>query len=321
MLYLQPAQLAEKCFLQEVLYWMSFARLPVATYSNSGKDVRDDPETLEYEALSPDGEYLEDEECSFAGIPRDPRMVALLDENRSYLPDEFYVKWLSEAGDSEYLERLKKDRLAAQAHRDECEAWMPNYERVVEYPKSQIFVALKGGHLQARGRRLPSVNLEESLDLLKDQERYVMGLPLTAIPASFWSLQGTDFTYSAAKSDTVHYCHIQFNTKEVLSYFPGEKREPVQSVERIGPSCYVVRDDGNRMPARVARGRPPYPWEGLHVQVAAMIKRGDLPIKKEAAIQHFQDWLEEKHGVKPSRAAVGEKLKPYYDHFIRSDRK
>ena len=140
------------------------------------------------------------------------------------------------------------------------------------------------------------------------------------IQVSFWSLQSMDFTNSAAQNGTDHYCHIQFTTAQVLSHFPGREGR-IENIERISPFCYVVRNGASRLVDRRARGRPPYPWDGFLLEVAAMIQRGDMPAKKEAAIQHFQDWLEKKHGVKPSRAAVGEKLKPYYDRFIRRGQK
>ena len=53
-----------------------------------------------------------------------------------------------------------------------------------------------------------------------------------------------------------------------------------------------------------------------------MILRGDLPPKKEAAILHFQDWFQKVIKQRPSRATIGEKLKPYYERFIwAKDRK
>ena len=41
-----------------------------------------------------------------------------------------------------------------------------------------------------------------------------------------------------------------------------------------------------------------------------------LPQKKEAAIQHFENWFRKKLGVDVSRSSIGQKLTPYYDRFI-----
>jgi hypothetical protein len=40
-------------------------------------------------------------------------------------------------------------------------------------------------------------------------------------------------------------------------------------------------------------------------------------MKKEAAIEHFRSWFEREFGIKASRSVIGEKLKPYYDKFLR----
>jgi hypothetical protein len=85
-------------------------------------------------------------------------------------------------------------------------------------------------------------------------------------------------------------------------------------VEKIGGS-FVITDAAAQVYRK--RGRPPYHWEAFHLELAELIRRGDLPAKKEAAIQYFQDWLPRTLGIKPSRAAIGEKLKPYYDRFVR----
>ena len=70
-------------------------------------------------------------------------------------------------------------------------------------------------------------------------------------------------------------------------------------------------------PKHPNRGRPAYPWEPFHLEVAALLQQGELPSKKEAAIQYFQTWFHTTLGVQPSRAAIGERLKPYYDKFGR----
>ena len=56
------------------------------------------------------------------------------------------------------------------------------------------------------------------------------------------------------------------------------------------------------------------------MEVADLLHRNSMPDKKEAAIEYFQSWFEREHGIRPSRAAVGEKLKLYFDKFIKSAR-
>jgi hypothetical protein len=197
------------------------------------------------------------------------------------------------------------------------ELWLPRYEDAIEYAASTIFLALKDGRLTAKGRLLP----EDSASDLSDEDFDVYNLPVVEIPSAFWSLRGIDFEESAAADDHSHYFHIRCRTDEVFSAFPGDY-VPV-SVGQFG-SNFLVNDAPSTRPiANVRpRGRPSYPWDAFHLEVATLIAKAQLPLKKEACIQHLQEWFHHTHGVRPSRAAIGEKLKPYYDRFIRMpDRK
>jgi hypothetical protein len=44
-----------------------------------------------------------------------------------------------------------------------------------------------------------------------------------------------------------------------------------------------------------------------------------MPRKKEAAIEYFRTWFDREHNIRVSRSVVGEKLKPYYDRFLKAD--
>jgi hypothetical protein len=89
------------------------------------------------------------------------------------------------------------------------------------------------------------------------------------------------------------------------------------NVESFGDS-FILHDRSNIVLRVSVRGRPPYPWDAFHLEVAGLVRRDELPAKKEAAIEHFQAWFKRKLGIRPSRAAVGEKLKPYYDEFVKA---
>jgi hypothetical protein len=118
------------------------------------------------------------------------------------------------------------------------------------------------------------------------------------------------------------YCWIYCETPTVLNLFPPGVGIAVEGVRQIG-AFYVVDDFSDTNGALPkAGGRPSLGWDGFHVEVADLIRRGDLPAKKESAIQYFQDWFQRERGHRPGRATIGEKLKPYYDRFaihIRRD--
>jgi hypothetical protein len=68
----------EKCYLSEVLLWRAFGRFPEILFDLDAKDWRFSSEALEnYGAPIPDGPELTAEECRFADLPNDPRMIAL----------------------------------------------------------------------------------------------------------------------------------------------------------------------------------------------------------------------------------------------------
>jgi hypothetical protein len=311
--FLQPVDVPERCFLYETLLWLAFQRLPIALYNDRNVEIRDATEYESYEIESPNGP-LTDEECKRAGIPPDPHFHYLVDESPA--PIKTYDELEPKYGHDETM-RMIKERMDKQEeeYRRACAEWQPYYDEAVEYSASQIFVALRGGRLRANGRLLPSVNYEEAIASLKAEERYVGDLPLMEIPSSFWTLKGIHFEASAAQNDKEHYCHIVVRTDDLLSVFPGEKQEII--VERIGDTLILNDSEPRKDRPGGLRGRPSYPWERFHLEVSALLQRNELPAKKEAAIQHFQSWFERELNIRPSRAAIGEKLTPYYERFLR----
>jgi hypothetical protein len=102
------------------------------------------------------------------------------------------------------------------------------------------------------------------------------------------------------KNQTMHYCHISFRTEEVLAVFPGD-RERVDGIERIGDT-FILNDKPNIVRQTPNRGRPPYRWDAFHIEVAELVRRNELPAKKEAAIEHFRSWFQQEYQLKISRS-------------------
>jgi hypothetical protein len=289
--------------------------LPVASYTYDGKEFRETDEVGDY-AVDATDRVLSDDETARAGIPDDPEWVALV-KDQTTLDVALYDKWLASDDLEDGVRRqFEAERETARAYDKACEEWDPHYRLAVEYPASKIFVALKDGSLRAQGRLLPAIDRDEAFAILEAADRGVFDIAPTDIPPSFWTLQGIDFKMSTAKNGNHHYCHISFATEEVLSVFPGE-REEVAGIERVGDS-FVLSDKGKARHASVHRGRPPYPWDAFHIEVASLLRRNELPEKKESAIEYFRSWFQREHGIRASRSVIGEKLKPYYDKFVRA---
>jgi hypothetical protein len=280
--FLQPVELPERCYLEEVLYWVAFQRLPIAGYLYDGKEIRQNDE-MGYAPEIVDAELSEDE-TQRAGIPPDPNWRALMDDTTT-LSSAHYDKFLAKDDlDPGLREIWTVEREAALAFEKECSLWQPHYERAIEYPCSRIFVALKEGRLAAKGRLLPALDLDAATATLDANDQSILDIVPTNIAPSFWTLKGIDFESSAAQNSSAHYCHISCPTDDVLKVFPGD-REQIHGVERIGDTL-ILSEKPRGVRSVIHRGRPSYPWDGFH--------------------------------IRPSRAAVGEKLKPYFDRFVKS---
>jgi hypothetical protein len=298
--FLQPVDLPERCFLQEVLYWVAFGRLPVAFDMSFGlgDDLRDMQDIGTYEVQIFD-RTLSEGETARAGIPTDPYwkwQTASLSADRDP-GDE------SSCGDVAAQERTRKD-------------WLPKYEQAIVQPAAKIAKALMDGSLRAKGRLLPGANVDDARPIIEANGGTIFDIELTDIPPTFWNLKGIDFDASAAGSETEYYCHISCLSDDVISLFPPQGEE-ITGVRKIGKSFILCGEPSTLRPGS-SRGRPPYRWDLLHLEVTALLLQGELPAKKEAAIQHFKSLFFEKHHISPGRTAIGEKLKPYYDRFMKN---
>lgn len=87
--FLQAVILPEWCFLYEALYWVTFQRLPVASYTVSAEEYRESEEVENYEAEISDSPHLiSEDETKFAGIPLDPEWVAWTEDRFTRLHAE-----------------------------------------------------------------------------------------------------------------------------------------------------------------------------------------------------------------------------------------
>jgi hypothetical protein len=354
--YLQQVYPSQICFLDEVLYWVTFQRLPLHFVDLDGNDVRSVVMPGYRVDFDSTDHTLEDGECERVGLPRDPRnsftwasRITLLDdlERLAALAQEWNV--MSRAhnmSSAHYLSRLKRvvarTRLLrdagvigvtpneiAQLHK-KLERWKPKYKKVIELPAARVYVALKEGKLGASGILLSDVDAETALEALARQGRNLSNFRDVEISREFWSEQEIFWELSAARNDHEHYCQIHCDTEKVLSLFPPESL--ISGAPVIGTrfgSFFVLEGPatGGRPTTRPAiqrtrrPGRPPqYPWGEVHLELTSLIASGKLPNKKEAGIEHIRNWFTSQNLSPPSRAAIGEKLTPYYDRFVRNGR-
>ena len=186
----------------------------------------------------------------------------------------------------------------------------------IEVPKTKLFLALREGRLEARGRPLPKPDLDEAIvELDKGKVWQWTGLEYQTIPDRIWRLDRINWEASSARTDSQHYMHIVVRTFQLFEVFPSPPVEQTNKVSIIAGQ-YVL-DDEAALNFRKShkRGRPPYDWDMFHLEVAKVIKSDELPRKQEAFVASMQQWCLREWGFKPGRSTIVQKVGPYYRTF------
>jgi hypothetical protein len=171
--YLQPVYRSHICFLDEVLYWVTFQRLPLHFVDLDGNDVRSvvmPGYRVDFDSAD---HTLDDDECERVGLPPDPRnsftwasRITLLDdlERLAALAQESNdASRAHNMSSAHYMSRLQRvvarirllrdagltrvpPNEIAQLHK-KLERWKPKYKKIIELPAARVYVALKEGKL------------------------------------------------------------------------------------------------------------------------------------------------------------------------------
>jgi hypothetical protein len=116
--YLVEAEPSEICFLEEVLYWVAFQRLPVSWLDDDGGDVRTwAMPGYEITGVKPDD---------------DLETIMAVYEKSAEKTDQDDTTSREVAGDE-----------AVKLHQ-ELQTWKGKYRRAVELPAAKVYVALRG---------------------------------------------------------------------------------------------------------------------------------------------------------------------------------
>lgn len=292
-------------------------------YGMSGEDWRFDSESLDsYDAPVPDATELTEEECRYANLPDDPRMIALLTRG-GYLEIEHYDQLLESAGrikdiKQEEIERLKSDREAALLHHSELKSWNVKYEEYVDQFKAEICLKFRRGELRAMGTRLPAPDLNQTDRILEESGQSLADLDVREIQKEQWYSKAINWEESAIYGNSESAIWIHLKTEDILKVFPPLDLLKPEFILPVGQSFALSSSVSRRdQYEQNIRGRPPLPWQDFHIEVARMFRDGQMPEKKEAAIAHIQSWFLLKIGKTVSRAAIGERLKPYFDQLVK----
>jgi hypothetical protein len=313
---LQAVELAERCFLSELLDWLAFRRLPLALFTINGEEARFSDESG-YEAGGLLDRMVTDTECAAAGLPPNPEYVAVL-AGQHFHDLDFYDKMLALRLEEGELETLRKQRVEAVEYHRRMAQWQVSLDNYLEYFKARLFVDLREGKIHGSGIEIPAKDEVGAIAYIQTDGFYLSEQPTVRIPEALWTHTKIDWENSALIGDQCVYCWVHFSTEAMISSYPIPSPLITDKVNSVG-DLYVLDGAGrgeSMLPSR--RGRPPLPWDQFHLEVAALTAAGALPRKKEAAIHHFVEWFREEFGVSASRSSIGQKLTPYYERFMRS---
>jgi hypothetical protein len=216
------------------------------------------------------------------------------------------------------VKELKSKRASAVKYYSELEKWIEKYRDYVDQFQAEICLKLRRGELHANGNKLPNPDPALTDKILEKSNKWLTELDTIEISKEHWLTETINWEDSAIYGRLESFVWIHVKTEEMLKVFPPQDLVRAEHILDIGSSFAVsssaIRGVQNKLNQR---GRPSLPWQDFHIEVARMFRDGKMPTKKEAAIAHIQNWFLQTLGKDVSRAAVGERLKPYFDKLIK----
>jgi hypothetical protein len=112
---------------------------------------------------------------------------------------------------------------------------------------------------------------------------------------------------------------ILVDTDDLIEEFPLPSSRTAKNIAQIGDNFILLGDD-TKLSASASRilGRPSLPWDEFHLEIARRLHSGTLPSKQEAFISEMQEWCKRQWEREVARSTLLQKIKPYYDAFLRS---
>jgi hypothetical protein len=307
---LSPYWIAKECFLKEALMWAGFYRYPKSEIIPDEVDFRFHKDSQdEYEPNIPDDwGYIESGEAIRVGLPTNPAWEALFDNEETYMlsDPETIETFLKMDIDETEKKKLRKDLVRSKKQAALQAEWDKGYAEYIELIEAKLFIALKEGKLKAFGKRIFE---EDGFNNWKDEHE--------EIPPKFWRREAIDWTSSASKTDTGHYCHICVQTEQLFALFPEPEADKARAVSIIAGQYILDEDTAPKNLKMGKRGRPALDWGSFYLELAERVKRGDLPAKQEAFVAEMQKWCLENWGQEPGRSTILQKISPFYKKYVK----
>jgi len=294
-----PHAIAKTCFLIEALLYRAVGRVPLESISEDEEDEVDAPDYADL-VLTP-------EECRVGGLKPDPEW----EESEKGEGEKLFDAAFFAGADSDEGKRLYEQWIKWKAVKDwRRNEWSHGLQELLKRHHGELLAALRGGRLGSKGQRSGQLTNEEIAEGARWSD-----VPWEAIPSSFWSFCEIDWEKCRAKGETAGYESIAVDTIDLFREFPLPAPQDVVGVGKIGDN-FVLSDDVAGPSRKLCR--PSFPWQDFHLEMAKHAVNGTLDKKQEAFIEAMATWCENHWGRRVARSTLLEKIKPYYDEFVRS---
>jgi hypothetical protein len=290
------------------LLWVALDRLPLSFITENGVDAREDYEYLvdEMTPYLPYDDVVANEECEAVGLPPNPEWEQR--ESGEYYPEPDFIRELlkTELTD-EFSTELKQKLSDSIALRNRQQRWNKAFNEFVDQHRQKLFLSLCEGRLGAQGKRL--LHMDE-LDW--------KGTAWEPIPHTFWISYKIDWAMSRAEGRGGKYGFILVDTNELINVFPPPPLPEGSNIAKIGGQWVLPKGVSEISASGRTPGRPPLKWDEFHLEVAKYVQQGTLPEKQDAFIFTMEQWCKTHWGREVGRSTILQKVKPYYDTFVRS---
>jgi hypothetical protein len=310
--------------LAEVLLWHAFGRFPEQMrLPGMAKDWRFSDDALEdYKAPHPGGFILSPTECEYAAILPDPagqaRAMGVEMLRPNQYPEALNIAAALKGRDSDLYRAFEYAFEVSKAIHEKFDGWEQARDEYLEPFVAEIFLLLRHGKLKARGTKLPFSDRKAVDKYLSFKEIGLIDLDVVDVPTDLWLSKAINWEESTLTHSDHAFIWLHFDTPQVLRLLPPKRKlAPTMSGILGGELSLTTSPVVPEGISNAKRGRPPLPWERFHVEVARMFRDGEVPPKKESAIEYIIGWFKREMHEDVSRSAVGERLKIYYDRLVR----
>lgn len=316
-----PHSVAEQCYLSEALTWVAVNRFPLAAMVETGEDLRVHKDyTRELIPDVADDEPLSDEECAIAGLPLNPQRVCF--ESGDYHSDPDAIRrWLRKVTLEEDRKRFEQELIESEKFIVQQAEWDAQYEVFLDLHKTRLFLALREGRVTAFGKQVPRRSFSGSLEVLEQSDwEDLSAIEWSQIPSNFWISTKINWSKCWVEGTQTAYCLILVEFEQLFEQF-SPPIQPANGLVKIGNNFAQDSSKTQTSSKTQSRGRPRLDWDAFYLEVARLLHQGALPDKQEAFIAEMQDWCRANWHRDVGRSTLSQKLKPYYDEFIRKPKK